>query len=128
MMNEDTMFLITITVLEIQFPCSPLVTFVTEFLQDGRIIDKDCRILIATTYQLQIEFIKMSWPEPSSIGPESLQILITEMSHISDDALHQLTFLFGCIEINNFITIHRNFFTRILVDECLFKAVMIPLQ
>jgi len=91
-------------------------------------MNEDTMFLIATTYQLQIEFIKMSWPEPSSIGPESLQILITEMSHISDDALHQLTFLFGCIEFNNFITIYSNFFTRILIDECLFKAVMIPLQ
>ena len=72
MMNEDTMFLITITVFEIQFPCRPLVTLVTQLLKDGGIIDKDCRILIATTYQLQIEFIKMSWPEPSSIGPESV--------------------------------------------------------
>ena len=127
MIYENAVLLITITVLEIQFPCRPLITFVAEFLKNSRAFDTGSLPLIATTYQFQIEFIELSWPEPNSTGFESLQILITEMSNISDDALHQFSFLFGCIEINNFITIHRNFFTRILIDKCLFVAVMIPL-
>ena len=70
----------------------------------------------------------MARPEPYRISLEYFQVLLTEISHIGDDTLHQLTFLFSSVDSNYLITIYRNFFTCILIYECLFVAVMITFQ
>ena len=128
LVDEDAVLLIAITVFLVELFGSLLDTFITEFLQHGRVVDDTSPILVTTSHQFHIHLIKRTWPKIFCLVDESAQGLRADFGSIGGNALHQVALFFCRVGGNQFITYHCHIFARILVLESLVPTVMIPLQ